>query len=183
MKSSLLLDFIKTLLFVSKDHMVTWWWWSERLIHWTNGLTSQNSFQNLQDRLGCGSMEGEPTATVRLPEGQGVPQHLPENQDLTWSPWQQPRVSGKKRFLNKRNLHGSLPASWGLAVLTHSCWPSEEQTKHTTLCNTEGISSLPCSMAATTLRFSSVAAAKLTAGSRGSTGQSAGFHQIIIISI
>lgn len=51
-----------------------------------SGLTSQNSLQNLQDRLGSGPMEGEPTATVRLPEGTGVLQHLPEDRDLTWSP-------------------------------------------------------------------------------------------------
>lgn len=99
---------------------------------------------------------------------------------------QQSRVSGQKRFLNKRNLHCTLPPlslcqppeAWQSSPTAAGLQRNRPNTK---LWNTEGISSLPCSMAARTLRFSSVAAAKLTAGSRGSTGQSAGFHQIIII--
>lgn len=57
-------------------------------------LTSQDSLQNLQDWLGRGSMEGKPAATVRLPEGEGVPQHPPEHPDLTWSPRQQDNNPG-----------------------------------------------------------------------------------------
>lgn len=117
---------------------------SEQVVHWTTGLTSQNSGQNLQDRLGCGSMEGEPAATVWLPKGKGVPQHPPENRDITWSPWQQPAGFTKEQTFEKET------AFWNVSFF----------------CN---ISSLPCSMAARTRRFSSVTAAKLTAASRRSS--------------
>lgn len=84
--------------------------------HWTNVLTSQDSLQNLQDWLGCGSMEGKPATTVRLHEGEGVSQHLAEHRDLTWSPRKQdnsPGDLGKKRgkiFKNWdiRNIQDSL---------------------------------------------------------------------------
>lgn len=67
-----------------------------------SGLTSQHGLQNLQRRLGRSSMQRKPAATVRLPEGEGVPQHLPEGPDFTWSPRQQ-----EERLLRNRNTQDS----------------------------------------------------------------------------
>ncbi len=200
--------------------------------YWTNVLTSQDSLQNLQDWLGCGSMEGKPATTVKLHEGEGVSQHLAEHWHLTWSPRKQDNSPGleertEERFLKTEKSETSRTHwSWDSVLcffnsfssstfsfstttsLSHlvylspslcrsarllmpgsphiqllAVWLSEEsQQTETALCNDEGISramsNLPCSIAAKTLRFSSVAAAKLTVRSRGGTGQSAGFDQI-----
>lgn len=196
-----------------------------------NVLTSQDSLQNLQDWLGCGSMERKPATTVKLHEGEGVSQHLAEHWHLTWSPRKQDNSPGFKerkeeRFLKTEKSETSRTHwSWDSVLcffnsfssstfsftrttsLSHlsvylspslcrsasllmsgtphlqllAVWLSEEsqQTKHKDSCNGEGISRVmsnpPCSIAARTLRFSSVAAAKLRVRSRGGTGQSAGF--------
>lgn len=62
-----------------------------------NTLTSQDGLQDLQDRLGRGSVEGKPTIAVQLTEGGNVSEHLLEHRDLTWSPWQQDNRKDKRK--------------------------------------------------------------------------------------
>ncbi|KAG7219658.1 hypothetical protein INR49_018934 [Caranx melampygus] len=109
----------------------------------------EDGLQNLQDRLGCSSVEGKPAATVRLPEGDGVTQHLLEHRHLTWLPREQdnsPRRKTRRQHQGHRlvafrsgyqqpaalpSLPGSVfiylprpvsaPASGCLAVLAYSC--------------------------------------------------------------
>lgn len=203
---------------------------SIKTTYWTNVLTSQDSLQNLQDWLGCGSMDGKPAAAVRLPEGEGVPQHPPEHQDLTWSTRQQGNSPGLQEWKEERllktmrNAQDSLELryfspflqikllssptfflSYCISSVYISASPCQSasllipgsphvqlpaglvtlaaghriEQKRQSCVMLKGMSNPPCSMAARTLKFSSVAVSKLTARSRGSTGQSAGFHQII----
>lgn len=75
-------------------------------------------------------MQRKPAATVRLPEGEGVPQHLPEDPDFTWSPRQQ-----EERLLKDRNTQDSQEqrqSSEGFLFFCQclNCFPSSLSSPH-----------------------------------------------------